>query len=179
MQLYERVERLASQSKGFYPSFLPVIHVHGQKCANSMNPFIENLRSRETQEECNALIVILPIFQSMLPSLLDNKGLEQFEALSLVNPHLVIAHTTYHGCVLLLYSILSSINQEDTRARGVQFEAARSLADLYAQIRGARGITKVRSFVLPMVSTLTIIPCFTPSTQPHELLLFLAFSFTQ
>lgn len=149
MQLYERVERLASQSRG--KSFS-----RNRFCRLTLliRCILDVLNSSEAQEELRALEAILPIFHKMLPSLLDSKGLEQYEVLSLVNPHLVNAHTTYHGSVLMLYTTLASVNQ-DARSRALQFEAARSLADLYAQLRGAEGMKKVRSFILPMVSVYT------------------------
>lgn len=99
----------------------------------------------------------------MLPSLLDSKGLEQFEVVSLVNPHLVIAHTTYHGCILLLYTVIASVEKDNTVARAQSFEAARSLAELFGQIRGAKGVTRARNFVLPMVRVpVTAVICLYP-----------------
>lgn len=98
-----------------------------------------------------------------MPSLLDNERLERFSVLSLINPRLLIAHTTYHGSVLLLYSISihgkdgdegNNDDDDDSRSWARVFEAARSLAEIFARIRGARGLRKVRGFVFPMVPDL-------------------------
>lgn len=151
MQIYERIERLALQPKGCY-STQNVFSYNELTFLKLTTKFAESLRTSEAQEELRALEEILPIFHKMLPSLLDNKYLEQFEILSLVNPHLVIAHTTYHGSMLLLYTVLSSVTK-DARSRALQFEAARSLADVYSQLRGSQGIKRILSFILPMVST--------------------------
>lgn len=103
---------------------------------------------RMAQAEFQALEAVFKVFHRMLPSLLDSRGLAQFEVFSLVNPHLLIAHTTYHGCLLLLHSLTA---EKDARSRAQQFEAARSLASLFSQIRGSRGLRRVRAIPLPTV----------------------------
>ena len=50
--------------------------------------------------------------------------------------------------MLLLYSIGG---EDDVRSHAQVFEAARSLAEIYAQITGAKGLRKIRGLVLPMV----------------------------
>ena len=126
--------------------------------------------SQDFQSEFYALETALQKFHRALPSLLDNEGLERFEVFSLINPRLLIAHTTYHGSVLLLYSISirrkdgdeGDNDDDDRRSRARVFEAARSLAEIFARIRGARGLRKVRGFVLPIVRDLHT---FSPHTS--------------
>jgi hypothetical protein len=90
-------------------------------------------------------------FHAQLPSLLDDYDTEPFEGLSLINIYLVVAHTTYHGSVLLLYSLTAA---EDHRSRAYVFDAARSLAELCAQFRGRDGLQRVRGFIVPLVRLL-------------------------
>ena len=163
MQLYERVEKFARQTDGMVHMFFPPCWEYHLLTGCCLGGAIGQVYSPELRSEFHALETMLQRFHGMLPSLLDNVGLERFEVLSLINPHLVIAHTTYHGSMLLLYSIdIREVDDGDddddsvrtrtrSRAQARAFEAARSLAETFAQIRGAKGIQKIRGFILPMV----------------------------
>lgn len=140
VQLFERVERLARtvQSQG---------------------------TEQHVRDEFEALKGALEAFHRTLPSLLDNRGLVGYEAVSLVNPHVVIAHTSYHGSVLLLYSLFA---EQDAGARGQVFEAARSIADVCAAMRGSKGLQKVRGFATSMVHAMNATRVFASYLRSSE-----------
>lgn len=101
--------------------------------------------------EHNALVSALVAFESILPPLDDPWGIEPFESLSLINPHLIIAHTTYHGSRLILHSLRA---KEDLSSRLKVLAAAESLVALCSQLRGARGLRRVHAPLILLVSDL-------------------------
>lgn len=84
----------------------------------------------------------------MLPSLADTWGMEPLESITLTNPHLIIAHTTHYGSVLMFYSLTST---RDPWSRSQVFRAAQALADLCAKIRGSRGLHRVQGSLILIV----------------------------
>lgn len=83
-----------------------------------------------------------------LPSFADTWGLEPLESISRMNPMIIFTHITYHGCVMLLYSLLA---KSDASARAKVVGAARALAELCPMIRGENGVRKVHGSVVLLV----------------------------
>lgn len=86
--------------------------------------------------------------EALLPSLEDPWGIEPLEALSFVNPHLLVAHTVYHGSRLILYSLVTG---KDPSTQLQVFTAAQSLVDLCSQVRGNRGVRRVQAPLILLV----------------------------
>lgn len=143
MQLYERIERFAFETQSMsQPSFYLLI-------IDGLVVFNKKRDSDEVAANFAALEAALQSFHALLPPFIDDYDTEPFEGLSLINIHLVVAYTTYHGSVLLLYSLTAA---EDHRSRASVFDAAKSLAELCAQFRGRDGLQRVRGFIIPLVS---------------------------
>lgn len=106
------------------------------------------MSENEARERSVSLEAALNSFHARLPSILDNIDTEPLEGLGLINPYLVVAHTTYHGSALLLHSLSAAT---DPRSRECMFEVARSLAVLCSQLRRGMGVQRVRGFVIPIV----------------------------
>lgn len=88
-------------------------------------------------------------YHASLPPFSDTRGIKPYEAVSIFNPHILLAHTTHHGSVLLLHGLMAG---EDAEARAKVMESAKALADICSRIRGERGIRRVQGFLVPVVS---------------------------
>lgn len=117
--------------------------------------FNDQLRSEQ-----DALVSALVAFESILPPLDDPWGIEPFESLSLINPRLIITHTTYHGSRLILHSLRA---KEDPSSRLKVFAAAQSLVGLCSQLRGARGLRRVHAPLILLVSVACLLYLLAPS----------------
>lgn len=116
-----------------------------------------------------ALATELDGIETQLPPLTDPSGLEPLEHLSYVNPHIASAHLSYHGAVIILYSLslgVSESNGDDntrqpasSRSRlKVQtlyekvFASATKLAELGKRMRGQKGLTEMQCLLESVVS---------------------------
>ncbi|KAF8323292.1 hypothetical protein DL93DRAFT_672230 [Clavulina sp. PMI_390] len=135
LRLYDRIERLALRTNG-------------------------NIKSATDHVEFSVLEALLNVSSSTLPQLSDVTGLETDEASTLVNPHLIISCTTYHACILLLNG-MTIYGKANPKSKALQFHAAKTLAELFGQIRGAKGTPKVRSFIVPALHALNAVRFFT------------------
>lgn len=146
--LYERVERLAFQVTGmnkihrYQLASITPVKLTLSITANG-NRFTDELR-----DEYNTLKSALMIFHSSLPPFSDTRGIKPFEAVSIFNPHILLAHTTHHGSVLILHGLMASTDPE---ARAMVMESAKALADICSRVRGGRGIRRVQGFLVPVV----------------------------
>lgn len=96
----------------------------------------------------------LKSYHASLPPLSDTRGIKPFEAVSIFNPHILLAHTTHHGSVLLLHGLMTG---EDPEARAMVIESAKALADICSKVRGGRGIRRVQGFLVPVVRPFMVI----------------------
>lgn len=76
--------------------------------------------------------------------------MEPLESITLTNPHLIIAHTTHFGSVLMFYSLTSA---RDPWSRSQVFRAAQALVDLCVKIRGSKGLHRVQGSLILIVRT--------------------------
>ena len=105
--------------------------------------------SASLRDEYFALKNALAEYHASLPPFSDTRGIKPYEAVSIFNPHILLAHTTHHGSVLLLHGLMAGENPE---ARAKVIESAKALADICWRIRGGRGIRRVQGFLVPVVS---------------------------
>ena len=113
-----------------------------------INP-IANGFSTALRSEYFSLKDALANYHASLPPFSDTRGIKPYEAVSIFNPHILLAHTTHHGSVLLLHGLMAG---EDAEARAKVMESAKALADICSRIRGERGIRRVQGFLVPVVS---------------------------
>lgn len=104
--------------------------------------------------EYHTLNYALQSFHASLPPLSDTRGIKRYEAVSIFNPHILLAHTTFHGSALLLHGLMAA---EDPEAQAKVIESAKALADICSRIRGERGIRRVQGFLVPVVRIISFL----------------------
>lgn len=145
MLLYERVERLAFDTGGNpyrsnLPSAIPNGLITGKLDSESRVTFAA------LEDAISSFKVELP----PLPSATSSGGDSASSPSGNRNPYVFGAHIIYQGTVQLLYSLADDV---DITARRRVFDAARSLGQLAAQLRGD-GVKDVQAFLSPVVSQL-------------------------
>lgn len=98
-----------------------------------------DLRGERLQEFYRIRAELL-IYALELPMLTDNVGLEAWESVAPVNPHLVALHVIYNGVLILLYNIVVVLHDQGKVIQSVPVEKARKKV-----LEGSQGLVNVAS----------------------------------
>lgn len=114
-----------------------------------------------------SLAAELDAIRTQLPPLNDPSGLDRLEHLSHVNPHIGSAYLSYHGAVVILFSLAIGVSnrsakdgvpgagrtkKDDLIAYEKVFDSALRLAELGKRMRGTKGLTAIQCLLESAVS---------------------------
>ncbi|KAF8306484.1 hypothetical protein DL93DRAFT_216705 [Clavulina sp. PMI_390] len=100
------------------------------------------------KEEYYVLDAQITAQHAAIPPLSDPRGLQPSEAVSAINPHLLLAHTTLYGSGLVLWSLRAG---EDREARRKMLGCQQALVRICEMMRGPGPRSRVQGGLLSML----------------------------
>ncbi|KAF8323980.1 hypothetical protein DL93DRAFT_2162079 [Clavulina sp. PMI_390] len=111
---------------------------------------------KKCAEEYETLKAEISSYDVSIPPLPDPGQPPTLENTESFNPHIFIAHTTFYGCGLILYSLRASV---DAEAKCLGLKHAQSLVEICKNLRGQPRHHRAQIAIpmLPMINALRII----------------------